>query len=219
LILIGILIFLLLSRQEEEVVVEEEAVEEIFEFSEEIQDSEGNIYRTLQVGDQIWMAENLRTGSEYGQSWCYSGHDFYCDRYGRLYDWEAVMAGSEEPGAQGICPSGWYVPTDEDWHILESFFATGSCDASRLSWGCFPAGSLMKTDVWGGDEESMFAVLPAGYIERTGGSSNLNSYSFFWTSSKIGDSVWRRGFLDSQGSVLRNTENPEYGYSVRCIKK
>ena len=145
-VLLGILLFLLLRNGEEEIVEVVEEEEVIYEYGEDMQDLEGNVYKTVLIGDQVWMAENLRTIPEYGQSWCYSGHDIYCERYGRLYDWEAVMNGELESGAQGICPDGWYVPTDEDWYVLESFFATSSCESSRLSWGCYPAGSLMKTE-------------------------------------------------------------------------
>ncbi len=191
----------------------------IIVLGEEIQDSEGYVYKTVQVGEQVWMAENLKTTPEYGQSWCYSDQEYYCERYGRFYNWEAVMAGSQEAGVQGICPDGWYVPTDQDWYTLESSFTNEACDGSRLSWGCYPAGRFMKTETWGGDENSLFAVLPAGFIDRQGRSSLLNSYSYFWTSSKVGDGVWRRGFLESQSNILRTTENPDFGYSLRCIKE
>lgn len=186
---------------------------------EQLQDTDGNVYNTVQVGEQIWMAENLNAIPKYGKSFCYNNEIDYCNRYGRLYDWEAAMEGSEEPGSQGVCPDGWYVPTDEDWHILESAFSEGTCDGSRLGWGCYPAASFMKTEDWGGTEDSVFKVLPAGFIKRGGRSGLLNSYSYFWTSSKIGDGVWKRGFLDSQENIFRSTENPEYGYSIRCIKK
>ncbi len=223
LLLVGVVVFLFLSDNGREILTNgngDDNGDLVTPVTpEKIQDAEGNTYRTVKVGEQVWMAENLQTTPEYGKSWCYSDHDFNCDRYGRLYNWEAVMNGSQEPGSQGICPDGWYVPTDEDWHVLESFFATASCDAGRLSWGCYPAGEMMKTEVWGGSEESIFAVLPAGRIDRQERSGHLHSYSFFWTSSRIGDGVWRRGFLDGQSSILRTTENPEYGYSVRCIKR
>ena len=223
-LLVGVVIFLLVGENGAEILPNgngENAVEPTPSppAPEKIQDAEGISYGTVKIGNQVWMSENLQTTPEYGQSWCYSDHDFNCDRYGRLYNWEAVMAGSQEPGSQGICPDGWYVPTDEDWHILESFFAISSCEAGRLNWGCYPAGGMMKTEVWGGVEESTFAVLPAGRIDREGRSGHLHTYSFFWTSSKIGDGVWRRVFLDVQSSILRTTENPEYGYSVRCIKR
>ena len=221
-VVIFVLLFILISllvNQEEPVSDDNDDEEVEVVFGEDIVDVDGNSYRTVEVGGQVWMAENLNTVSEYGNSWCYSDQEFYCDRYGRLYSWEAAMAGELEPGSQGICPNGWYLPTDEDWYALESFFATARCDAHRLSWGCSPAGQMMKTETWGGVEDSALAVLPAGYINRQGGSSLLGSYSYFWTSTKIGDGVWRRGFLDAQSGILRTTENPEYGYSVRCIKK
>lgn len=217
LILLAVLLYLLFSREGNLFENEEEFYSEL-EYADEITDVDRNVYKTVRVGDMVWMAENLRTEPIHGESWCYSDQQSMCERFGRLYNWEAVMAGEEGAGSQGICPDGWYVPTDQDWYELESFFADSVCDGSRLSWGCFPAGRLMKTEDWGG-EENKFNVLPAGFIDRQERSSLLNSYSYFWTSSKMGDGVWRRGFLDSQDNILRSTENPEYGYSVRCVEK
>ncbi len=216
-VLLGVVFFLIFSSQDDVVDNGEVEKSEVF-FGEDVTDVEGNIYSTVHVGDQVWMAQNLRTTSNFGESWCYNNEDSYCERYGRHYNWLAAMNGEEESGSRGICPSGWRVPTDGDWYDLENFFATGRCDSSRLDWGCFPSGGLMKTENWGGSDENKFAVLPAGFVDLDGSSSLLMSYAYFWTSTKIGDSVWRRGFLNSQENVLRNTTNPEYGYSVRCIK-
>ncbi len=216
LVLLGVLLFLLFSNDNELLDDEEEIISEL-EYMDEIVDVDGNVYQTVRVGEMVWMAENLKTKPTYGQSWCYSDQESMCNRFGRLYNWEAVMAGEEQPGSQGICPDGWYVPTDGDWHYLETFFSS-SCDGSRLGWGCYPAARLMKTHDWGG-QKNKFNVLPAGFVDRQGRSSLLNSYSYFWTSSSMGDGVWRRGFLDSQDNILRTTENPEYGYSVRCVKQ
>ncbi len=184
----------------------------------EVADVDGNLYKTVKIGKQIWMAENLKTKHLVGKSWCYSDEEMHCEKYGRLYDWEAAMAGDLEAGSQGLCPDGWHLPTDEDWYLLESNFASGFCDAHRLSWGCNPVGKALKTSEWGGDGSSGFNVLPAGVIDREGRSGFLLSYAYFWTSSKLGDGVWRRAFLDSQDNILRNTENPNFGYSVRCVK-
>jgi uncharacterized protein (TIGR02145 family) len=218
-LIVGVLIFVLIRGGAEEFFGNGngDQSQEIL-FLEDVYDVDGNIYKTVKIGGQVWMAENLKTRHSFGESWCYNNQEHFCERYGRLYNWEAVMNGSVEPGGQGICPDGWHVPTDAEWYILESFFATGTCSSSRLDWGCSPAGALMKTESWGGQEENAFAVLPAGFIDLQGKSSLLNSYSYFWTSSKLGSDVWRRGFLDSQSNILRNTVNPEFGYSVRCIK-
>jgi uncharacterized protein (TIGR02145 family) len=216
-LLSGLLIFLLMNKKSPVVVEEEEVVEKIVEQGEDIRDSEGNEYGTIRVGDQVWMAENLKTKPLYGESWCYNGEESYCESYGRLYNWEAAMAGSTEPGSQGVCPSGWHVPTDNDWYLLESTFATGNCASSRLDWGCYPSGKVMKTPSWGGDEESVLNIVAAGMRDRTDRFSFLGSYSFFWTSSMLGDGVWRRAFLNTQENILRSTENPEFGYSLRCV--
>jgi len=208
-----------LNRQEKNFQTNDNGIADVvISLGEEISDVDGNVYGTVRIGSQIWMSENLNTIPQYGESWCYNGQENYCDTYGRLYNWEAIMDGSVEAGSQGICPNGWHVPTDEEWYLLESSFATGFCSSARLDWGCYPAGVALKTSSWGGDNSSMFSVLPAGYIDREGRSSLLSSYSYFWTSSKLGDSVWRRVFLSNQDNILRSTEKPDLGYSLRCIK-
>ncbi len=184
----------------------------------EVVDVDGNTYKTVKVGEQVWFAENLKTQSSVGNSWCYSDEEFQCEKYGRLYDWEAVMSGDVEPGSQGICPDGWRVPTDGDWFVLESSLAEFSCEPARLSWGCTPSGKALKSSDWEGDDVVGFNILPAGLIDLQGRSGFLLSYAHFWTSTKLGNDVWRRVFLDTQDNILRGTENPEFGYSVRCIK-
>ena len=118
-----------------------------------VTDVEGNIYNTLQIGNQCWMKENLRT-SHYSdstaiqiiqQNYYYSNEVPYCyypnnniqnlPVYGYLYNWPAVMHGapygsySNPSGVQGICPVGWHVPSKDEWNIMESFFTDADVTA------------------------------------------------------------------------------------------
>ncbi|MDK2949109.1 MAG: hypothetical protein PWQ56_274, partial [Patescibacteria group bacterium] len=138
---------------------------------------DNNIYTTVQIGTQCWMAKNLAylpsvvpsaTGSEstpYYYVYDYQGTDVSAAKattnyttYGVLYNWPAAMNGQTGEGVQGICPSGWHLPSDAEQHTLDSFLATGTCNASRVSaYDCDPAGTLLKS---GGS--SGFNALMAG---------------------------------------------------------
>jgi len=88
-------------------------------------DNEGNIYKTVVIGNQEWMAENLNTSVHtYGYSNCYGDLPENCTKYGRLYTIEAVMNGQppslyNPSGIRGICPAGWHIPSDAEWRQLE----------------------------------------------------------------------------------------------------
>lgn len=89
---------------------------------ETLTDIDGNIYRLVKIGEQWWLAENLKvTRNPIGQSvlgYCYDNDDTNCDSYGRLYNWDGAMNGATDERAQGICPNGWHIPSDADGAIL-----------------------------------------------------------------------------------------------------
>jgi len=170
-------------------------------------DAEGYVYETVEIGDQVWFAENLRTSEHSeGESWCYDDEDENCEIYGRLYNWEA---------ARVACPSGWLLPSDEDWQELEEY-AGGEEVAGA---------NLKSTDFWQSKDEALggldgydFSVLPSGqYVD--GYFYDLDKSSFFWTSTEqdVGP-VWSRTFLSRSDEIIRSTFSTEHAFSVRCIK-
>jgi len=92
---------------------------------------DGQVYSTVQIGDQCWMVENLNVGtmisggSDQGtdcvniEKYCYNNDPDNCDVYGGLYQWNQAMCGETIEGTQGICPDGWHIPTDDEWATLE----------------------------------------------------------------------------------------------------
>jgi uncharacterized protein (TIGR02145 family) len=184
---------------------------------------EGYDYSTVQIGDQCWFSENCRylpvvlpssEGSEtspFYYVWGYEGTDLAEAKattnyftYGVLYNWPAVMS-------EGVCPSGWHIPSDGEFTELTDFLG-----------GEEVAGGKMKDDVfWNGSNSSGFTGL-AGGNRRPNGNFNDFNYGFFWSSSFYSGSSGSFGFIRSLNSystaVGRNAYNLSYGLSARCIK-
>ena len=182
---------------------------------------DGYDYRTVAIGNQCWFAENLRSdnyrsgavipGNLTDGQWktttagaqaVYENDPKRLSTYGRLYNWYAVN------DARGLCPSGWHVPSDEEWTEL-----------TEALGGKAVAGEKMKTDSWGGSNSSGFSALPGGYRTASDGSfTNLGNDGTWWSSSPSGSSAWYRS-LDSGNSVVyRNYYDVRNGFSVRCVR-
>jgi uncharacterized protein (TIGR02145 family) len=192
-----------------------------------VTDADGNIYNTVQIGDQCWMKENLKVGTMVNGSveqtnngiiekYCYNNDFSNCDVYGGLYQWDEMMGYTTTSGVQGICPDGWHLPTDAGWTSLTTFLSGESV-----------AGGKMKeagTAHWyppntGATNSSGFTALPGGY-RYTGGSCGDVGYTGLWWSSSEGDasSAWYRGLSYGNAQVSRYGNSKSYGFSVRCLK-
>lgn len=199
---------------------------------------DGKVYRTVKIGDQTWMAENLnfdlgQGGSgenKYDWSWCYGDEPEKCDVAGRLYTWAAAM---DSVGAwstngkgcgdnktctptypvRGVCPEGWHLPSKAEW--LDLFDAVG---------GQSTAGKLLKSQTgWydnGNDTDAFgFSALPAGRRNYGGFFDYDGYYANFWCSTENGG-YYAYGmalFFDDDGGGLGKFYT-DYGFSVRCVK-
>lgn len=198
-----------------------------------VTDEGGNIYNTVQIGDQCWMKENLNY--EIGASWCLDNINSNCDKFGRLYEWGTIMNGeassnSVPSGVRGICPEGWHVPSDEEWKILEGtvdkLYGVGDPVWNGTGYRGSDAGKRLKTsDGWynngNGSNTSSFSALPGGY--RIGGSglfTDQNSFGYWATTREYGDSeAWTRLMRYEFDGVGRIKCYSKYNaVSVRCIK-
>ncbi len=184
-------------------------------------------YSTAEIAGLCWMTENLKylpsvvgsaTGSEttpYYYVYDYQGTDVSAAKsssnyqtYGALYN---------HPAAVTACPEGWYLPSDTDYYNLENAYSS-SCDSNRTGWGCDPAGTAMKTSSWTGDNSSGFTALPAGFFYPSGSFAFLGSGGFWWSSSSLGFSAWRRVLNSSYSTVDRALFSQALGLSVRCAR-
>jgi uncharacterized protein (TIGR02145 family) len=185
-----------------------------------INDFDGNLYPTVLINNQCWMAKNLNVGvkivdtkeqsnNNIIEKHCYS-NDIDCVDFGGLYQWNEMMQYSTTEKAQGICPSGWHIPTDMEQHSLERYFATGTCDSDRIKnpEDCVPAGNILRK---GGS--SGFNIAFAGSKYEYNG-----TVVHFWSSSELNNRAWQRDFLINGSAVSRTTISKINALSVRCLK-
>ncbi len=184
---------------------------------------DGIFYQTERVGDQCWFSGNLNYFTEDG-SWCYDNDEANCERYGRLYDWETASLGGSGEG--DLCPDGWRLPTDEDFKVMERHLGMSRVESNETSWRgeSVNAGDRVKTAINCSDRGSDFCGnIPLG-MDLGGSRSSagafryLRSHGFFWTSSDLEDSAWRRLIAADEAGIHRDLASKENGFYVRCVK-
>ena len=174
-------------------------------------------YKTVVIGAQTWMAENLNYTPSSGNSWCYNNLASNCATYGRLYDWTTVMAGSASSdatpsGVQGICPSGWHVPSDAEWTVLTNFVGGERTAGTQLKANS----SLWSTNT--GTDDYGFSALPSGDYIRSD-FDNLG-YSGRWWSATVYLSLnaYTRHMDFYNADVDSDYNGKTNGFSLRCVK-
>lgn len=192
---------------------------------------DGQSYKTVQIGNQCWMAENLNAGTRINgteaqsdngviEKFCYNNNISNCETYGGMYQWNEMMdyspSDNGNPGTtRGICPEGWHIPTDDEFKELEMFLGMPQEEADMANvWRGSPVGTKLKE---GGS--SGYEALLSGRISSFGSFSVLGRYEYPWTATESGSNAWRRCLDDYSSAVGRwNTFSKSYGFSVRCIK-
>ncbi len=198
---------------------------------------DGQIYPTVQIGTQCWFAKNINIGTRINGSanqtnnsilekYCYDDLPSNCNVYGGLYQWDEMMQYVTTEGAQGICPSGWHVPTDDEWCTLTQYLdPTVIC--TSVGWSGMNGGGKMKeagTFHWilpnaGATNESGFTALPGGNRNVTGTFSNLGNNAYFWSSTEYSSTyAWLRALTFNNYDVSRINYAKTNGFSVRCLK-
>jgi uncharacterized protein (TIGR02145 family) len=159
-------------------------------------------YRAVQIGQQIWMAENLNYEPEV-DSWCYESENNNCETFGRLYTYDAAM---------NACPEGWHLPDEQEWLELTTYLgenAGGKLKAKKY-W------TLPNVDA---TDESSFSALPAGIRKKNGKFSNMGNYGFYWTATPQGSKKAKSVSLyGNSGKAFPTIWKKAQGQSVRCIR-
>ncbi len=196
-----------------------------------VTDIDGNVYKTITIGTQTWMAENLRT-TKYNDGtaipkitsdteWKNLSTGAYCTYnnttradsisvFGCLYNWHAVNTGK-------LSPSGWHVPSKAEWQTLIDYLGGMDIAGGKMKETSFLHWNSPNT---GATNESGFTALPAG--ERygdVGTFAKLNYNACFWSSTPEGPSTaWGRNLSDILASSLQDGDSRNNGWSIRCIK-
>lgn len=193
-------------------------------------DQEGNIYKTVKIGTQIWMAENLKVtkyrNNESIQnitdpnqwknlnagSYCYYENNIDMkDTYGILYNWYAV------DDRRNICPPGWHLPSDKEWSYMVDLLGGKENAGYKLK--------EVETKHWkvpntGATNESGFTALPAGFREEDGTFTSFGEEVYFWYNTKDGyvakaGALWYGG---AEYGIANFESNKTMGVSIRCVK-
>jgi len=184
-----------------------------------LDDRDGETYRTVTIGSRNWMAENLKfrgLGADTG--WLYGDNADSGAKYGRLYTWSAAMGGasssaSNPSGVQGVCPAGWHVPSDEEWHDLITTVDSSISGRVLKSPNGWDAGN-------DGDDRLGFRILPGGNRSTDAGYVNKGAYGAFWTATQIDASnALLRSFSSNAIAVGRgNGSEKTSGLGLRCLE-
>ncbi|WP_173468777.1 fibrobacter succinogenes major paralogous domain-containing protein [Fibrobacter succinogenes] len=166
---------------------------------------DGKQYKTVKIGEQTWMAENLNYNTPY--SYCYEGEKSNCSRYGRLYKWQAALK---------ACPAGWHLPSMTEFETL--FHAVG---------GFSSAGQKLKaTTLWKkelditNDDVVGFAALPGGYMDNDWNYGGVGDNAHFWSSTEYdsGYAAYNVDLYYSEDGAFLHNDMESISFSVRCLK-
>jgi len=194
-----------------------------------VKDNDGNSYKTITIGNQVWMAENLRTTKfrngdpipnvAVNESWSATANGAFCwynndaankTIYGALYNWYAVT------DSRNIAPAGWHIPSDDEWTALTNFL-----QGNRLA-----GGKLKETGFahWldpnsGATNASGFTALPGGLRGKDGVFKNLGFCGTWWANTEYTKSVaWYRYVDYGTSNIYSVSSYKTSGFSIRCVK-
>lgn len=207
-----------------------------------VTDRDGNIYKTVKIGDQWWMAENLKVktyqngdsisfcaadGADTSWSSLKTGaYSVLNTTFGYLYNFYAVA------DSRRIAPAGWHIPSDEEWKVLESYLGMSSSDLDVMNWRGTDQGNQLKiaggnTTYWinSSDQYSIFGTNSSGFTAIGGACRVFNGSwgdlahtAFWWTSTPQGETACYRGLDYNKADVFRYYGSKNYGFSLRCLK-
>jgi uncharacterized protein (TIGR02145 family) len=208
----------------------------VFEYGTLTDSRDKQSYKTVVIGEQTWMAENLNYAdsvnypSMLGRNWCYNNSLDSCAKYGRYYTWAAAIDSVKlyDDGngvdcgygktcklpakIQGICPNGWHLPDSTEWNALLDAVG-GASDAGKVLKSTTDWKNYKGTDVYG------FSAMPAGYAYSGYSVYSVGEYARFWSSTeRNGDNAYNMYLYYSYDYVYFSSYSKTYGFSVRCVK-
>lgn len=205
-----------------------------------VMDIDGNVYNTIMIGDQCWMAENLKVthyrngdpiphvtdpgtwGGLTTEAYCnYNNNEGNVAVYGRLYNWFAV------DDSRNIAPAGWHVASDAEWKQLEMYLGMSQAEADAIGLrGTDEGGKLKETGTthWaspntGATNTSGFTALPGGCRFSDGLFDGMGGNANIWSSTEYGSiGAWLRNLNYNRSQIVRSSSSKRSGISVRCVR-
>ncbi len=196
-------------------------------------DIEGYKYKTVIIGTQHWMAENLKV-SKYNDGteipflsdtckslcqvtspgWKYFGNISNNETYGKLYNWYAVS--TTKNGSKNVCPLGWHIPTDDEWEILSNYLGGSNVAGGKMKEVGYLHWNTPNTNA---TNTSLFNGLPGGCSNLFGFCSLINQSGWWWSSTvdKSND-AWYRNLVYSSEKLGRFSDDKSSCISIRCLK-
>jgi uncharacterized protein (TIGR02145 family) len=165
---------------------------------------DGQKYRAVKIGGKMWMAQNLN--HRIGRSGCYDASNSNCEKYGRLYDWNT---------AKTACPSGWHLPSLEEW---------GALAIAAVGGGTYNPGYVLKSAsgwdfIGNGIDGKGFSALPGGNRYYDGNFYSAGKSGYWWTATdSTSDLAYSWSMYDDGDGVGWGGDNKSNGFSVRCVK-
>lgn len=199
----------------------------------------GKVYKTVAIGNQCWLRENLDVGEMIGggeqasdneviEKYCFDDEPLNCEKYGGLYTWHELMNYASIPGGRGICPQGWHVPTDAEWKELEGYadtqYGIGDAIWDGLLYRGFDAAKHLKslsgwTDGGNGDNLHDFKALPGGSWRINYGFRGKGEEARYWSSSHdSGQNAFHRLIKHERDDIYRDLNWDAAAFSVRCLR-
>ena len=200
---------------------------------------DGHKYKWVRIGEQIWMGENLA----YLPSVSPSSAESYADPYYFVYGYQSTSVSAAKAtynystygvlynwiAAKTACPTGWHLPTDDEWKQLEMALGMSQNKADDTDWRGTNEGTKLKaTSGWynngNGTDDYGFSALPGGYRAGSGEFGNIifgdiSTFGAWWSYTEYSSfSAWHRILNNSSKNIVRSTDNKEYGFSVRCVR-
>lgn len=212
-----------------------------------VTDIDGNVYNTIYIGTQLWIAENLKTTTYRNgttiplvtdnttwsnlttPAYCWYSNDpaTYKAIYGALYNWYTVNTGN-------LCPTGWHVPTDAEWTTMENYLISNGYNYDGTTTDNKIAKSLAATTNWASSTNpgavgntdyptkrnaTGFTALPGGFRDLNGNFGNIDYTGYSWSATELGTLlVWSRYMFYDNVDLYRSYNGKQYGFSVRCVR-
>jgi len=189
---------------------------------------DGKNYQTILINTQCWFQQNLNVGTRidgnvnqtdngFVEKHCYNDEETNCTFYGALYQWNEMMQYVTTQGTQGICPTGWHIPTDAEWAVLENYLGGDSVAGGKMKQAGLTNWAPPNT---GATNSSGFTAFGAGN-HTSSGYDGIMLFAYFWSSTQdFGDPdyAWSRSPYSTGKDVYRGPGNKGNSFSVRCLK-